>query len=203
MVTNGAIQSDAANIGDEYWEPHLNCYIRSVLPGDFAVTNRADLAIATVLGSCVSACICDPLAAIGGLNHFLLPVSSAGAGSGTRYGVHAMEMLINEILKNGGERGRLEAKLFGGANILSLSSSDPVGEKNQAFALEFLRREGIPVIASDLGGRVSRRVYFRPGANKVLVAVPDHLEVEQVRRDEANLGQQPPVVEDTGDVDLF
>ena len=167
------------------------------------MTSRPDLAIATVLGSCVSACICDPNAAIGGLNHFLLPQSNAAAGTGTRYGVHAMEMLINEILKNGGDRGRLQAKLFGGGNILSLSGANPIGEKNQAFALEFLRREGIPVVASDLGGTSSRRVYFFPAANKVLVAVPDQKEEAKVRREEADLGQAPVVVEDTGDVDFF
>ena len=198
ILTNSSVLNSG-----EYWEPKLNSFIQTVLPGDFAVTNRPDLAIATLLGSCVSACICDPQAAIGGLNHFLLPKSSDGSGSGTRYGVHAMEMLINQILKSGGERSRLQAKLFGGANILSLSSATPIGEKNQEFALDFMRREGIPVIASDLGGSASRRVFFKPTLNKVLVAVPDRQEEAQVRQDEASLDKQPAVVEDTGDVDLF
>lgn len=191
-----------ANNG-EYWDPRLKSYVITVQPGDFSVTGRSDLAIATLLGSCVSACICDPYAAVGGLNHFLLPENSGGIATGTRYGVHAMEMLINEILKNGGQRHRLEAKLFGGAKILSLSSATPIGEKNQTFALDFMRREEIPVIASDLGGKASRRVFFKPGVNKVLVAIPNRQEEAQVRREEVTLGQKPAIVEDSGDVDLF
>jgi chemotaxis protein CheD len=166
-------------VAGAYWEPRVSSLVVTVAPGGYAVTGRADLALATLLGSCVAACICDPGAGIGGLNHFLLPAAGGGAaaaGSAThaaRYGVHAMEMLIAEILKQGGARGRLRAKLFGGANMATMSPAIPVGEHNRNFALDFLRREGIPVTTADLGGTQARRIFFRPAANKVLMQVLD------------------------------
>jgi len=195
---------DARAPSDDFWEPRLSCYLKTVQPGDFAVTRRHDLALGTLLGSCVSACICDPEAAVGGLNHFLLPQGSATSGLGARYGVHAMEMLINQILKRGGERSRLQAKLFGGANVITLSTPYPVGARNQAFALDFLRNEGIPVIATDFGGESARRVFFKPSANKVLVVQPDRQEKARVQSQEAALQRQKPrTAPDVGDVELF
>ena len=162
-ATPGAIRGATS---DAYWEPKVNAFITTVQPGGFTVTRRGDLVLGTLLGSCVAACICDPEAGIGGLNHFLLPDDGGAAQTGaarattnaTRYGVHAMEMLINEILKMGGARPRLQAKVFGGANVIALSSVNPVGERNQAFTIDFLRREGIPVTATDMGGARARRV---------------------------------------------
>ncbi|MHA1529217.1 MAG: chemotaxis protein CheD, partial [Alphaproteobacteria bacterium] len=92
---------------------------------------------------------------------------------------------IDEILKQGGARPRLQAKLFGGANVITMPSASPVGELNQKFALDFLHREGIPVTAADLGGTRARRVFFKPATNKVLVQVVDGGNAERVRRDEA------------------
>lgn len=106
----------------------------------------------TVLGSCVSVCLHDPSMQIGGINHFLLPGEGNEAGLATRFGVHAMELLINAIMKHGGDRRRLTAKLFGGANVLSGLASPTVGELNAAFALEFLETERIPILARRLGG---------------------------------------------------
>jgi chemotaxis protein CheD len=197
-----------------YWEPKVNAYVSTVQPGGFSVTRRSDLVLATLLGSCVSACICDFEAGIGGLNHFLLP-DDRGAGGpaeaaqrslnahSSRYGVHAMEMLINEILKLGGARSRLQAKLFGGANVISLSTSSPVGERNQAFTADFLRREGIPVTAADMGGAHARRVFFKPSANKVLVQVLGRSAASQVRQDEAQLHRQVDAAPKSGGVELF
>ncbi len=114
-----------------------------------------------------------------------------------------MEILINEILKLGGARPRLQAKLFGGANVIALSSANPVGERNRKFSLDFLRREGIPVTAADLGGARARRVYFKPATNKVLVQVLDHSDDERVRREEAQLRRRAGAAPASGGVELF
>jgi chemotaxis receptor (MCP) glutamine deamidase CheD len=106
----------------------------------------------TVLGSCVSARLHDPVTQIGGINHFLLPGQGNDAGLATRFGVHAMELLINAIMKHGGDRRRLTAKVFGGGNVLTGLASPTVGELNAAFALEFLATERIPILARRLGG---------------------------------------------------
>jgi len=189
----------------------VNAFVTTVQPGGFTVTRRSDLVLGTLLGSCVSACICDPQAGIGGLNHFLLPDDGGTAQTGaarattnaTRYGVHAMEILINEILKLGGTRSRLQAKVFGGANVIALSSASPVGERNQAFTIDFLRREGIPVTAADLGGERARRVYFKPTTNKVLVRVLDRNADDRVRREEAQLRRRAGAAPASGGVELF
>ena len=192
---------------DAYWEPKVNAFVITVQPGEFTVTRRSDLVLATLLGSCVSACICDPQAGIGGLNHFLLPGDTAGAGGAAaqanRYGVHALEMLINEILKMGGARPRLEAKLFGGANVIAFSSANPVGTRNQAFTIAFLRREGIRVSATDMGGVRARRVFFKPATNKVLVQVLDRTDADRVRREEAQLHRRASAAPASGGVELF
>jgi chemotaxis protein CheD len=192
---------------DAYWEPKVNAFVTTVQPGGFTVTRRGDLVLGTLLGSCVSACICDAQAGIGGLNHFLLPDDGGNAArataNATRYGVHAMEMLINEILKLGGARRQLQAKVFGGANVIALSSANPVGERNQAFTIDFLRREGIPVTAADLGGERARRVYFKPATNKVLVLVLDHSDDDRVCREEARLRRRAGAAPTSGGVELF
>jgi len=199
---------DIADGAGTYWEPQVNSFVTTVAPGGFAVTGRTDLALATLLGSCVAACICDPRAGVGGLNHFLLPgdggnPAPSAAKTATRYGVHAMEMLIDEILKQGGARRWLRAKLFGGANVITISSANPVGEHNQKFARDFLRREGIPVTAADLGGARARRVFFQPAANKVLVQVLDGDDADRVRREEAQLHHRAGAAPASSDVGVF
>lgn len=189
-----------------YWEPRLDAFVLNVQPGGFRVTRQGELVLGTLLGSCVSACISDPVAGVGGLNHFLLPDDRGApgpAGQAARYGVHAMEVLINEVLKQGGARGRLEAKLFGGANVLALSGTDTVGERNRRFTLDFLGREGIPVTAHDLGGARARRVFFRPAANQVLVQVLGADDAEQVRREEVRLSRRASAQPSSGGVELF
>ncbi len=197
---------------DAFWEPKVNAFVTTVQPGGFTVTRRGDLVLGTLLGSCVSACICDPQAGIGGLNHFLLPDDGGNAArattNATRYGVHAMEMLINEILKLGGARPRLQAKLFGGANVIALTSDNPVGERNAEFSLDFLRREGISVTATDMGGDRARRVFFKPTTTKVLVQVLDRTgagrrEADRVRREEAHLRRRASAAPVSGGVELF
>jgi chemotaxis protein CheD len=143
----------------------------NVPPGEHYVTTRADVVITTVLGSCVAACIRDPVAHVGGLNHFMLPSSESGVWGGTtgsrRFGNFAMESLINDILKQGGRRGRLEVKVFGGGDLLGISA--PIGHLNADFVEWYLRTERMPIAASQMRGHVARRVKYFPILGKAMV----------------------------------
>jgi chemotaxis protein CheD len=154
-----------------YHDPHLGCDSVKIQPGEFFATDR-DVAIVTVLGSCVSACLRDRGTGIGGMNHFMLPRERDDAGPASaraRYGVHAMELLINDLVRLGARRSNLEAKVFGGGNVLPGVTALNVGRANALFVSEFLRDESIPVVAEDLEGTVSRKVYFFPASGRVLV----------------------------------
>ncbi|MFY7961234.1 MAG: chemoreceptor glutamine deamidase CheD [Elsteraceae bacterium] len=152
-----------------YWDNSLDAYVVKVLPGEHYVTRAADETISTVLGSCVAACIRDPVAAVGGMNHFMLPGEVRGTWSGAtnemRYGQFAMEKLINDILACGGRRERLEVKLFGGANVMN--SSMKIGDSNAEFVLSFMKTEGLMVAAQDLGGDLARRINYFPLSGRV------------------------------------
>jgi len=144
-----------------------------VLQGEHQVSGAPDVVLSTILGSCVAVCLWDDVASLGGMNHFLLPFGpKAAAATPERYGVHAMEILINALLKAGARRNRLQAKLFGGAR-LSATLSD-IGQSNALFAREFLATEDIPCLAESLGGTSARRVLFRPRTGNVRqLLVPD------------------------------
>jgi chemotaxis protein CheD len=134
-----------------------------IIQGEYKVVDDPDVVLSTILGSCVAACLRDPVAGVGGMNHFLLPGSGgamASGGDATRYGVHLMELLINGLLKKGARRDRLEAKVFGGAKTIASFSN--VGEQNAAFAMQFLRDEGIQVVSSSTGGDHGRKLEFWP-----------------------------------------
>jgi len=134
-----------------------------IIQGEYKVVNDPDVVLATILGSCVAACLRDPVAGVGGMNHFLLPGSGGATTSGgdaTRYGVHLMELLINGLLKQGARRDRLEAKIFGGAKTIAAFSN--VGEQNVAFATQFLKDEGIPIVGSSTGGEHGRKLEYWP-----------------------------------------
>ena len=132
----------------------------NIVQGEFHVSDESNLAITTLLGSCVAACINDPLARVGGMNHFLLPGEDTNSPLVARHGVHLMELLINGLLKLGAARHRLEAKLFGGARTMNVLSD--FGAANGKFAQEFLRREGIAITGGSLGGETGRRIQFWP-----------------------------------------
>jgi chemotaxis protein CheD len=153
------------------WEAGPNTYAAKILPGEYYVTVQ-DEVIITVLGSCVSACIRDPLFGIGGMNHFMLPVSSrddrerhSGLSMAARYGNHAMELLINAILKHGGSRDRLEVKIFGGGRILAQMLD--IGQRNIAFVREYVRTEGLRLLAEDVGDCYPRKIQYFPATGKV------------------------------------
>jgi chemotaxis protein CheD len=141
-----------------------------LLPGQFHASR--DEAIATLLGSCVSACLWDPRAGIGGMNHFMLPgaaVPLSPLEANARFGIHAMEVLINRMLRLGAQRRDMVAKVFGGAHVMQGFESLDVGEQNAAFVLRFLQEEGVPLAARDLGGVHPRKLVFFPATGKVHV----------------------------------
>lgn len=134
-----------------------------VLQGEHAVVADPGVTLTTVLGSCIAVCLVDPAVRIGGMNHFLLGEPGRGAGvidDLQRYGVHAMEVLINAMMARGAERQHLRAHLYGGANILR--GLGAIGSLNADFARRFLRTEGIAIVHEDVGGAVARRVEFLP-----------------------------------------
>ncbi|MCF6324497.1 MAG: chemoreceptor glutamine deamidase CheD [Gammaproteobacteria bacterium] len=155
---------------NRYWDKQNEIVSAKILPGEFYVT-RENEAIVTVLGSCISACIRDPQAGIGGMNHFMLPADNSGNGTklseSARYGNFAMEMLINEILKNGGKKQNLEVKIFGGGKILR--NMTDVGERNIEFAVTYIKTEGLNLLSSDVGSPHPRKVYYFPDSGRVRI----------------------------------
>lgn len=149
-----------------YYDRHFHCMTARVMPGEYYWTSD-DMAIMTVLGSCVSACIRDRMTGIGGMNHFMLP-SSDESGS-MRYGEHAMDVLIARLLKAGAAREHLEAKVFGGGRVLSGLHALNVGERNASFVLDYLSQGGIRVLAQDLNEAHPRKVVYFPRTGRVLV----------------------------------
>lgn len=158
----------AANV---YYDRTFDCDAAKILPGEYYFTHK-DMMIVTVLGSCVSACIRDRVTGIGGMNHFMLPDSGDGdspISASMRYGTYAMEILINDLLKAGARRENLEAKVFGGGNVLRGFIAINVGERNAQFVRDYLKAENIRVVAEDLNDIWPRKVYFFPRTGKVLV----------------------------------
>jgi chemotaxis protein CheD len=154
-----------------YFDRNFECEAVKVLPGEYYVTDR-NMALVTTLGSCVSACVRDVRTGVGGMNHFMLPEGGDASGPGgasARYGAFAMELLINELIKLGARRPNLEAKVFGGGNVLEGLTVANVGARNGAFVLEFLAMEQIRVAAKDLFDDYPRKVYFFPRTGKVMV----------------------------------
>ncbi|MEE4384271.1 MAG: chemoreceptor glutamine deamidase CheD [Pseudomonadales bacterium] len=187
-----------------YRDPQDGGACARILPGEYYV-GRAGERVVTVLGSCVSACLRDATAGVGGMNHFMLPESDGSPvwgdalSAATRYGSHAMERLINDVLRAGGRRERLEAKLVGGGHVLQIETE--IGAANVAFARRYLRTERITLLAEDVGGVRGRRVVYDIGTGRVRVKpVVDALALlgqEQGYRSE--LAQQPL----DGGVELF
>ncbi len=178
--------------------------VRHVVQGEFAIGTHEDMCISTILGSCVAACMRDPVAGVGGLNHFLLPGDSDSPSESMKYGVNAMELLINELQKLGANRRRLEAKLFGGAQVVQNLSD--IGRKNAFFAKQFLNAEGIALVGESLGGTQARRIRFWPvsGRASQMLLTSTHSDIFAAERQRAMPAPQPASVSAAaGDVDLF
>lgn len=173
-----------------------------IFSGDWYVT-KANEMLATILGSCVSACIRDPYAGIGGMNHFLLPgdENTAAVSDATRYGVFAMESLVNGILNGGGRRERLEIKVFGGGNVINHSAR--IGSKNAAFIRSFLRKEGFTIMSEDLEGDHPRRLHYFPATGKVLMRKLQRREDLVVVEEEARYKKAIAAKPIEGNIELF
>ena len=155
-----------------YFDREFGVDAVKLLPGEYYVTSR-DMVLTTVLGSCVSACLRDTSAGIGGMNHFMLPDGSGSASrdsaAAMRYGAYAMEVLLNELIKAGARRERLEAKVFGGGAVLANMTMLNIGERNADFVLRYLQLEQVRVAAQDLKGDLPRRINYFPASGRVTV----------------------------------
>lgn len=185
-----------------YRDAQLNVDVVKILPAEYFVTNEP-LGLMTVLGSCVAACLRDPILGLGGINHFMLPDGDSSDGAPARYGLHAMELLINELIKAGARRERLEAKVFGGGNVLKSFTSMPIGTRNGQFVSEFLRNEGVNVVAKDLGGIHPRKICYFPTTGKAMVKLLPHAHDDAVVAEESAYKERLRQTPVGGSVELF
>jgi chemotaxis protein CheD len=169
--------------------------------GDTYVTSSPEEVLTTILGSCIAACIRDPVLGVGGMNHFLLPDGNSGDRGALCYGVNAMELLINDILKHGGDRRRLEAKLFGGGNVVAALTD--VGSRNFAFARQFLTDEGIPIVGGDVGGDMARRIQYMPSIGRARQALVKGAEQRLVEEELTALHKKTKTAVAADDVEFF
>jgi chemotaxis protein CheD len=199
-----------------YWDPTRNQYAAKILPGEYYVTVENE-AITTVLGSCISACVRDPVFGVGGMNHFMLPQSGGRAtdswndslvSASARYGNVAMEHLITDIQKFGGVRENLEVKITGGGKVLAIMSD--VGRRNIQFVREYIRTEGLRLLAEDVGDVYPRKVLYDPRTGRVQVKKLRTLHNDTIyRREEQYMERlvQPPQRASQevfgGDIELF
>lgn len=176
-----------------------------ILPGEFYVTKENER-VETVLGSCISACVRDPIAGVGGMNHFMLPVDKNKKGNSelsdaNRYGNYAMENLVNALLGLGAKRERLEFKLFGGGRIMS--SMTNVGWYNIGFAFDYIYTEGFKIVSQDIGDIYPRKVLYYPTSGRVRVRRLNAMHNQSLADEEnryINKIESKPV---EGDVELF
>lgn len=189
-----------------YYDRTFGCDAAKILPGEYYFTGK-EMLIVTVLGSCVAACIRDRVTGMGGMNHFMLPDSGNDADSplsaSMRYGAYAMEVLINQLLKAGARRENMEAKVFGGGNVLRGFTTINVGERNAQFVREYLRAENMRVVAEDLNDVHPRKVYFFPRTGKVLVKKLKQLNNYTLVKREQDYASRLKTTAVGGDVELF
>ena len=189
-----------------YYDRHFERQAVKILPGEYYVTNGEKL-IVTVLGSCVAVCLRDKATGVGGMNHFLFPNDGSNETGlmteSERYGVYAMELLVNHLLKMGANRYRLEAKVFGGGNVLRGMTVNNVGQRNAEFVLDYLINEGIAINAKDLLGEFPRKVYFFPDTGKVLVKKIKSMHNTTIADRESEYRMRVKFTPKSGDIELF
>ena len=183
-----------------FYDAHFKNDAVKILPGEYFV-HHEDMLIMTTLGSCIAACIYDRHAKVGGMNHFMLP---DGAGESGRYGSYAMELLINEMMKRGASRTTMEAKVFGGGQVVSGMTTMNVGERNTTFVMDYLKTERIPIVSKDVLDIYPRKVCFLPGSGKAMVKrlAPAHTDA-LVQQDRIAAQKAAPAATGGGSVDLF
>jgi chemotaxis protein CheD len=183
-----------------YWDARFQNDAVKILPGEFFVHNE-DILLTTTLGSCIAACLWDRNAGVGGMNHFMLP---DGAGDSGRYGSYAMELLINEMMKRGASRTSMEAKVFGGGQVVSGMSSLNVGERNTQFVMDYLKTEHIPILSKDVMDVYPRKVCFLPASGKAMVKRLAPTQADALAAQERAAAQRAvPASTGGGSVDLF
>lgn len=183
-----------------YYDAHFKNAAVKILPGEYFVDGE-DLLVQTTLGSCIAACLWDRVAKVGGMNHFMLP---EGAGDSGRYGSFAMELLINEMMKRGANKGRMEAKIFGGGAVISGMNTINVGERNTNFVIDYLKTERIPIVSKDVMDVYPRKVCFLPASGKAMVKrlAPTNTDA-LIQQDRAAIQKVQPVASQGGSIDLF
>ena len=203
MTEHGYEEYLAPNL---YFDREYNSEAAKIMPGEFYATAR-DMVLVTVLGSCICACVRDRKSGIGGMNHFMLPDGGQSQGDpvsgAARYGVYAMEMLINQLLKMGANRANLEAKVFGGGAVLRGFTTSNVGQRNAEFVLNFLKTENIRVAAQDLLDIHPRKVYFFPNTGLVRVKKLNRVHNDTIINREAEYKSRLQYATIEGDVELF
>ena len=179
-----------------FFDPHFQL--------NAAKVSRDEMAIITVLGSCSAACLWDRVMSMGGMNHFMLPQGDSSDASG-RYGSYAMELLINEMLKMGARRESMQAKIFGGGQVMANFTTMNVGERNTSFVTEYLQTERIPIVSQDVLDIYPRKVVFFPSTGKAMVKRLAHAHPEALVQQEITRGSAAVVARNTagGSVDLF
>jgi len=184
-----------------YRDHHFQHDAVKVLPGEYYVTDE-DMMVMTVLGSCIAACIWDPKVRAGGMNHFMLP--EGGADTSGRYGSYAMELLINEMIKLGARREHMQAKVFGGGQVMHSFTTMNVGERNTQFVLDYLHTERISIVSKDVLDIHPRKVCYFPATGKAMVKRLAHSHPETLETQE-RAGNAAVVVKSTagGSIDLF
>ena len=189
-----------------YYDRNFNREAVKILPGEYYVTKR-DLALVTVLGSCVAACIRDRISGMGGMNHFMLPGDSGDAedlsSPSAHYGTYAMEKMINDLLKMGAKRSNLQAKLFGGGDVMRGHTVHKVGERNAEFAINYLVAEKIEILAQDLQDVYPRKIYFFPYSGKVLVKKLRSVHNDTIVERERQYRSRISITDTQAKVDLF
>ncbi|MGD9810443.1 MAG: chemotaxis protein CheD [Sphingobium sp.] len=153
----------------------------TVMQGHVYVGTGANEMLSTVLGSCIACCLYDPVARVGGMNHFLLaePSPDSGTIADRNYGVYLMEMLINQMMTRGGVKSRMKAHIYGGANMHA--GMTRIGDANAAFARNFLIEEKIPLVREDTGGDLARRVDFDPVMGRTRCRIVKKVEAPAVK----------------------
>ncbi|MBY0235292.1 MAG: chemoreceptor glutamine deamidase CheD [Burkholderiaceae bacterium] len=195
-----SVQRKAGEASFFFYDAHFKNAAVKILPGEYYVDNE-DLLVMTTLGSCIAACLWDRHAQIGGMNHFMLP---DGAGDSGRYGSFAMELLINEMMKRGAAKSRMEAKIFGGGAVIAGMNTINVGERNTNFVIDYLKTERIPIVSKDVMDIYPRKVCFLPHSGKAMVKRLAPASTEAlVQQDRLAAQKAQPVVATGGSVDLF
>jgi chemotaxis protein CheD len=205
LAAGAATEALQAAAGRRFFDTNHSAWMVKVFPGEFYVTRQPDEILVTVLGSCVSACIRDPIVGVGGMNHFMLANGRTGAWGddlqSTRFGNFAMEKLINELIKAGCSRDRMEIKVFGGGNVIDASAA--IGSANAEFVMRYLEAEGLRCNAEDLGGTHPRRIHYYPGSGRVVRRLLGTGETYAVSCEEREYADRLRTRQPAGEIHLF